>query len=79
MLKPDEKSGRVAKNPMDSTVQEELNLTSSSIINISGDGTWYNWCHSLRASVCTVVDDWSGKVVGTELSTLRLGNLAKST
>lgn len=60
-------SGTVAQKSMISAACEEVKLTGSPCINISGDGTWKTRGHTSRTGVCTVIGDKSGKVIDTEV------------
>ncbi|GFT74418.1 uncharacterized protein TNCV_539431 [Trichonephila clavipes] len=55
-------SKEVAEASMQSAVLEEVTLTNSSDIIISGDGTWKTRGHSSRVGVCAVIGDKNRKV-----------------
>ncbi|GFV16012.1 uncharacterized protein TNCV_2197931 [Trichonephila clavipes] len=46
---------------------EEVTLTNSSDIIISGDGTWKTRGYSSRVGVCAVIGDKTGKCIDTEV------------
>lgn len=46
---------------------EEVELSESTDIVVSGDGTWKTRGHSSRIGVCTVIGDKSGKVIDYEV------------
>lgn len=60
-------SASVAEKSMIAAASEEVTLTGSSCLNISGDGTWKTRGHTSRIGVCTVIGDKSGKVIDTEV------------
>lgn len=60
-------TGTVAQKSMKSAAHEEVLLTGSPCINVSGDGTWKTRGHTSRAGVCTVIGDKTGKVIDTEV------------
>lgn len=59
---------------MKCAAEEEKELTGSSDIIVSGDGTWKTRGHTSRVGVCTVIGDRTGKVLDTEV----LSNYCKS-
>lgn len=60
-------TSNVAKSSMQNAVQNEINLTGSSDITVSGDGSWKTRGHSSLVGVCTLIGAESGKVVDTEV------------
>lgn len=56
-----------AETSMKCAAAEEISLTGSSDIMISGDGTWKTRGHMSRIGVCAVIGDRSGKVIDTEV------------
>ena len=60
-------SSIVAEKSMISAAQEEVAVTGSSCITVSGDGTWKTRGHTSRDGVCTVIGDKTEKVIDTEV------------
>ncbi|GFX06670.1 uncharacterized protein TNCV_382661 [Trichonephila clavipes] len=60
-------SKEVAEASMQSAALEEVTLTNSSDIIISGDGTWKTREYSSRVGVCAVIGDKTGKCIDTEV------------
>ncbi|GFW78189.1 uncharacterized protein TNCV_136581 [Trichonephila clavipes] len=60
-------SKEVAEASMQSAVLEEVTLTNSSDIIISGDGTWKTRGYSSRVGVCSVIGDKTGKCIDAEV------------
>ncbi|GFV53443.1 uncharacterized protein TNCV_2205791 [Trichonephila clavipes] len=56
-------SKEVTEASMQSAALEEVTLTNSSDIIISGDGTWKTRGYSSRVGVCAVIGDKTGKCV----------------
>ncbi|GFU43735.1 hypothetical protein TNCV_651531 [Trichonephila clavipes] len=52
---------------MQSAALEEITLTNSSDIIISGDGKWKPRGYSSRVGVCAVIGDKTGKCVDAEV------------
>ncbi|GFU83130.1 hypothetical protein TNCV_4752971 [Trichonephila clavipes] len=52
---------------MQSAALEEVTLTNSSDIIISGDGTWKTRGYSSRVVVCAVIGDKTGKCIDAEV------------
>ncbi|GFY26990.1 uncharacterized protein TNCV_931311 [Trichonephila clavipes] len=52
---------------MQSAALEEVTLTNSSDIIISGDGTWKTRGYSSRVGVCAVIGDKTGKCIDAEV------------
>ncbi|GFW80446.1 uncharacterized protein TNCV_2415481 [Trichonephila clavipes] len=52
---------------MQSAALEEVTLTNSSDIIISGDGTWKTRGYSSRVGVCVVIGDKTGKCIDAEV------------
>ncbi|GFV61332.1 hypothetical protein TNCV_445481 [Trichonephila clavipes] len=52
---------------MQSAALEEVTLTNSSDIIISGDGTWKTRGYSSRVGVCAVIGDKTGKCIDVEV------------
>ncbi|GFW68220.1 uncharacterized protein TNCV_1881001 [Trichonephila clavipes] len=63
-------SKEVAEASMQSAALEEVTLTNSSDIIISGDGTWKTRGYSSRVGVCAVIGDKTGKCIDAEVSCL---------
>ncbi|GFU98961.1 hypothetical protein TNCV_3382061 [Trichonephila clavipes] len=59
----DYRNKEVAEASMQSAALEELTLTNSSNIIISGDGTWKTRGYSSRVGVCAVIGDKTGKCI----------------
>ncbi|GFX27399.1 uncharacterized protein TNCV_34961 [Trichonephila clavipes] len=57
----------VAEASMQSAALEEVTLTNSSDIIISGDGTWKTRGYSSRVGVCAVIGDKTGKCIDAEV------------
>ncbi|GFW68432.1 hypothetical protein TNCV_3299741 [Trichonephila clavipes] len=57
----------VAEALMQSAALEEVTLTNSSDIIISGDGTWKTRGYSSRVGVCAVIGDKTGKCIDAEV------------
>ncbi|GFU00412.1 uncharacterized protein TNCV_4259231 [Trichonephila clavipes] len=57
----------VAEASMQSAALEEVTLTNSSYIIISGDGTWKTHGYSSRVGVCAVIGDKTGKCIDAEV------------
>lgn len=57
----------VSEKSMKCAAEEEKELTGSSDIIVSGDGTWKTRGHTSRVGVCTVIGDKTGKVIDTEV------------
>ncbi|GFY29817.1 uncharacterized protein TNCV_1813911 [Trichonephila clavipes] len=62
-------SKEVAEASMQSATLEEVTLTNSSDIIISGDGTWKTRGYSSRFGVCAVIGDKTGKCIDAEVMT----------
>ncbi|GFU47514.1 uncharacterized protein TNCV_2000191 [Trichonephila clavipes] len=60
-------SKEVAEASMQSAALEEVTLTNSSDIIISGDGTWKTRVYSSRVGVCAVIGDKTGKCIDAEV------------
>ncbi|GFV97184.1 uncharacterized protein TNCV_3527691 [Trichonephila clavipes] len=60
-------SKEVAETSMQSAALEEVTLTNSSDIIISGDGTWKTRGYSSRVGVCAVIGDKTGKCIDAEV------------
>ncbi|GFV31952.1 uncharacterized protein TNCV_4755331 [Trichonephila clavipes] len=60
-------SKEVAEASMQSAALEEVTLTSSSDIIISGDETWKTRGYSSRFGVCAVIGDKTGKCIDAEV------------
>ncbi|GFV62905.1 uncharacterized protein TNCV_3719111 [Trichonephila clavipes] len=60
-------SKEVAEASMQSAALEEVTLTNSSDIIISGDGTWKTRGYSSRVGVCAVIGDKTGKCIDVEV------------
>ncbi|GFT89168.1 uncharacterized protein TNCV_3085481 [Trichonephila clavipes] len=60
-------SKEVAEASMQSAVWEEVTLTNSSDIIISGDGTWKTRGYSSRVGVCAVIGDKTGKCIDAKV------------
>ncbi|GFV27081.1 uncharacterized protein TNCV_4853181 [Trichonephila clavipes] len=60
-------SKEVAEASMQSAALEEVTLTNSSDIIISGDGTWETRGYSSRVGVCAVIGDKTGKCIDAEV------------
>ncbi|GFX18691.1 uncharacterized protein TNCV_3311521 [Trichonephila clavipes] len=60
-------SKEVAEASMQSAALEEVTLTNSSDIIISGDGTWKTRGYSSRVGVCAVIGDKTGKCIDAEV------------
>ncbi|GFX70430.1 uncharacterized protein TNCV_4473641 [Trichonephila clavipes] len=60
-------SKEVAEASMQSVALEEVTLTNSSGIIISGDGTWKTSGYSSRVGVCAVIGDKTGKCIDAEV------------
>lgn len=60
-------SSQIAEQSMNNAAREEIELTNSSCIDISGDGTWKTRGHTSRIGVCTVIGDKTGKVIDIEV------------
>ncbi|GFV25969.1 uncharacterized protein TNCV_2693351 [Trichonephila clavipes] len=60
-------SKEVAEASMQSAALEEVTLTNSSDIIISGDGTWKTRGFSSRVGVCAVIGDKTGKCIDAEV------------
>ncbi|GFW23610.1 uncharacterized protein TNCV_4091531 [Trichonephila clavipes] len=60
-------SKEVAEASMLSAALEEVTLTNSSDIIISGDGTWKTRGYSSRLGVCAVIGDKTGKCIDAEV------------
>ncbi|GFY15345.1 patj homolog [Trichonephila clavipes] len=60
-------SKEVAEASMQSAALEEVTLTNSSDIIISGDGTWKTCGYSSRVGVCAVIEDKTGKCIDAEV------------
>ncbi|GFU75155.1 uncharacterized protein TNCV_2055981 [Trichonephila clavipes] len=60
-------SKEVAEASMQSAALEEVTLTNSSDIIISGDGTWKTCGYSSRVGVCAVIGDKTGKCIDAEV------------
>ncbi|GFX22965.1 uncharacterized protein TNCV_2086731 [Trichonephila clavipes] len=60
-------SKEVAEASMQSAALEEITLTNSSDIIISGDGTWKTRGYSSRVGVCAVIGDKTGKCIDAEV------------
>ncbi|GFU72354.1 uncharacterized protein TNCV_933051 [Trichonephila clavipes] len=60
-------SKEVAEASMQSAALEEVTLTNSSDIIISGDGTWKTCGYSSRVGVCAVIGDKIGKCIHAEV------------
>ncbi|GFU46413.1 uncharacterized protein TNCV_1069351 [Trichonephila clavipes] len=58
---------QVAEASMQSAALEEVTLTNSSDIIISGDGTWKTRGYSSRVGVCAVIGDKTGKCIDAEV------------
>ncbi|GFX28898.1 uncharacterized protein TNCV_4251371 [Trichonephila clavipes] len=52
---------------MQSAALEEVTLTNSSDIIISGDGTWKSRGYSSRVGLCAVIADKTGKCIDAEV------------
>lgn len=61
-------SSEIAEASMQKATSEEIVLTGSSDIVVSGDGTWKTRGHTSLIGVCTVVGDKCGKVIDKEVS-----------
>ncbi|GFU61687.1 hypothetical protein TNCV_4522211 [Trichonephila clavipes] len=57
----------VAEASMQNAALEEVTLTNSSDIIISGDGTWKTRGYSSRVGVCAVIGDKTGKCIDAEV------------
>ncbi|GFX45696.1 uncharacterized protein TNCV_1422801 [Trichonephila clavipes] len=66
-IKLSENCVRVAEASMQSAALEEVTLTNSSDIIISGDGTWKTRGYSSRVGVCAVIGDKTGKCIDAEV------------
>ncbi|GFU74827.1 uncharacterized protein TNCV_4424901 [Trichonephila clavipes] len=60
-------SKEVAEASMQSAALEEVTLTNSSNIIISGDGTWKTRGYSSRVRVCAVIGDKTGKCIDAKV------------
>ncbi|GFX65998.1 uncharacterized protein TNCV_14191 [Trichonephila clavipes] len=60
-------SKEVAEASMQSAALEEVTLTNSSDIIISGNGTWKTRGYSSRVGVCAVIGDKTGKCIDAEV------------
>ncbi|GFW29792.1 uncharacterized protein TNCV_3936591 [Trichonephila clavipes] len=60
-------SKEVTEASMQSAALEEVTLTNSSDIIISGDGTWKTRDYSSRVGVCAVIGDKTGKCIDAEV------------
>lgn len=60
-------SSTVAKDAMKCAAQEEITLTGTSDIIVSGDGSWKTRGHTSRVGLCAVIGDKSGKVLDIEV------------
>ncbi|GFX05577.1 uncharacterized protein TNCV_3434811 [Trichonephila clavipes] len=60
-------SKEVAEASMQSAALEEVTLTNSSDIILSGDGTWKTSGYSSRGGVCAVIGDKTGKCIDAEV------------
>ncbi|GFR31598.1 uncharacterized protein TNCT_31911 [Trichonephila clavata] len=60
-------SKEVAEASMQNAALEEVALTNSSDIVISGDGTWKTRGYSSHVGVCAVIEDRTGKVIDAEV------------
>ncbi|GFU34496.1 uncharacterized protein TNCV_1992381 [Trichonephila clavipes] len=60
-------SKEVSEASMQSAALEEVTLTNSSDIIISGDGTWKIRGYSSRVGVCAVIGDKTGKCIDAEV------------
>ncbi|GFU34567.1 uncharacterized protein TNCV_1992981 [Trichonephila clavipes] len=60
-------SKEVAEASMQNAALEEVTLTNSSDIIISGDGTWKIRGYSSRVGVCAVIGDKTGKCIDAEV------------
>ncbi|GFV55583.1 uncharacterized protein TNCV_1820701 [Trichonephila clavipes] len=60
-------SKEVAEASMQSAALEEVTLTNSSDIIISGDGTWKTRGYSSRVGVCAVIGDKTGECIDAEV------------
>ncbi|GFW41392.1 uncharacterized protein TNCV_464831 [Trichonephila clavipes] len=59
-------SKEVAEASMQNAALEEVTLTNSSDIIITGDGTWKTHGYSSRVGVCAVIGDKTGKSIDVE-------------
>ncbi|GFX50582.1 hypothetical protein TNCV_2721691 [Trichonephila clavipes] len=57
----------VEEASMQSAALEEVTLTNSSDIIISGDGTWKTRGYFSRVGVCAVIGDKTGKCIDAEV------------
>ncbi|GFS93831.1 uncharacterized protein TNCV_5053041 [Trichonephila clavipes] len=60
-------SKKVAEASMQSAALEEVTLTNSSDIIMSGDGTWKTRGYSSSVGVCAVIGDKTGKCIDAEV------------
>ncbi|GFX93145.1 uncharacterized protein TNCV_4760241 [Trichonephila clavipes] len=60
-------SKEVTEASMQSAALEEVTLTNSSDIIISGDGTWKTRGYSSSVGVCAVIGDKTGKCIDAEV------------
>lgn len=60
-------TSEISKISMQNAAQSEINLSGSSDITVSGDGSWKTRGHSSIVGVCTLIGAESGKVVDTEV------------
>jgi hypothetical protein len=57
----------VAEKSMKTASSEEKEITGSSDVRISGDGTWKTRGHTSKVGVCSVIGSESGKVIDVEV------------
>lgn len=60
-------SSTVVKDSMKAAAREEITLTGTSDIIVSGDGSWKTRGHTSRVGICAVIGDRSGKVLDMEV------------
>ncbi|GFX56415.1 uncharacterized protein TNCV_73611 [Trichonephila clavipes] len=56
-------SHEVADDSMKNAAKEEVSASGSNEICVSGDGTWKTRGHTSRIGVCSVIGDFTGKVI----------------
>ncbi|GFV29000.1 uncharacterized protein TNCV_2275331 [Trichonephila clavipes] len=56
-------SREVADDSMKNATKEEVSASESHEICVSGDGTWKTRGHTSRIGVCSVIGDFTGKVI----------------
>lgn len=57
----------MAQKSMKCAAEEEIELTNSDKIIVSGDGAWKTRGHTSRVGVCTVIGDKTGNVIDAEV------------